>query len=103
MVYREGIKNHKVTFNPARQIERRKENNERVQYLLDQEEHALRNAISSEHPERLPELDIALHTGMRRREQYNCEWRWVNIEQRVLTIPRSKSAHPCWGPRFPLA
>jgi len=48
MVYREGIKNHKVTLNPARQIEKRKENNERVRYMLDDEERSLRSAISSQ-------------------------------------------------------
>ncbi|MBZ5689163.1 MAG: site-specific integrase [Acidobacteriia bacterium] len=91
MVYRQGIKNHKVTSNPAREIERRKENNIRVRYLLHQEELALRDAISAKCPEHLPELDIALHTGMRRSEQYDCEWGWLNLDRRVLTVPRSKS------------
>ena len=86
MVYRQGIKNHKISINPARGIERRKENNERVRYLLDTEEVALRNAISLSYPERLVELDIALHTGMRRSEQFNCDWKWVNLERCVLTI-----------------
>jgi integrase len=90
MVFRQGIKNRKVTVNPAREIERRKENNARDRYLLRNEEAALRNAISVACPEHLPELDIALHTGMRRGEQYNCDWSWVDLDRRVLTVPRSK-------------
>ncbi len=91
MVYRQGIKNRKISVNPAREIERRKENNARDRYLLPHEETALRNAISVACPERLPELDIALNTGMRRSEQFNCDWAWVDLERRVLTVPRSKS------------
>jgi len=90
MVYRQGIKNRKVSVNPAREIERRKENNARDRYLLGHEEAALRNAILAAYPERIPELDIALHAGMRRGEQYNCDWSWVDLDRRVLTVPRSK-------------
>ena len=90
MVYRQGIKNRRITVNPAREIERRKENNQRDRYLLPQEEMALRPAIERRYPTRLPELDIALHTGMRRGEQYGCDWSWIDLERRVLTIPRSK-------------
>jgi integrase len=90
MVYREGIKNGKVTANPARQVERRKENNARDRFLMEKEEVALRDVIARSHPERLPELDIALHTGMRRSEQYGCEWSWIDLHRHVLTIPRSK-------------
>jgi integrase len=90
LVYRQGIKNGKATANPARQVERRRENNLRDRFLLQHEERAVRDVISATRPERLPEFDIALHTGMRRGEQYGCEWSWVDLERRVLTIPRSK-------------
>jgi len=90
MVYRQGVKNRKVAVNPAREVERRRENNARDRYLLPREETALREAMSRRCPERLPELDIALHSGMRRAEQYACEWSWIDLERRVLTIPRSK-------------
>jgi integrase len=38
----------------------------------------------------MPELEVALNTGMRRGEQYGLQWEHVNLERRVLTIPRSK-------------
>jgi integrase len=91
LVYRQGIKNRKVQSNPAREIERRKENNARERYLSDAEEVSLRKAITAVAPERVAELEIALHTGMRRSEQYQCEWSWVNFDLRILTIPRSKN------------
>lgn len=90
MVYRQGIKNRKVSVNPAREIERRKENNLRDRYLLEHEEKKLRSAITAAYPEHLPEFDIAIHTGMRRSEQYACDWSWVDLDRRVLTVPRSK-------------
>jgi integrase len=91
LVYREGIKNGKVSANPARQIARRRENNARDRYLSADEEQRLRAYLADHHPERLPELDIALHTGMRRGEQYGCEWSWVDLDARRVTIPRSKN------------
>ena len=90
MVYREGIKNGKVSVNPARQVERRRENNQRDRFLSPQEEKAVRDVISAARPERMPEFDIALHTGMRRGEQYACEWSWIALDRKVLTVPRSK-------------
>jgi integrase len=91
MVYRQAIKNGRVTVNPAREIERRVENNLRERYLLSSEEDALRRAILTTCPAHLPELEIALHTGMRRSEQYQCDWSWVDLEGAVLTVPRSKN------------
>jgi integrase len=90
MVYRQGIKNRRVSVNPARDVERRTENNTRDRYLLGSEEASLRKTISETCPEHLPEIEIALHTGMRRGEQYQCEWSWVDLDRRVLTVPRSK-------------
>ena len=72
-VYRQGIKNRKVSVNPARQVERRRENNTRDRYLLSSEEEVLRRTLAELAPERLPEIDIALHTSMRRGEQVGCE------------------------------
>jgi integrase len=79
-----------VNVNPARDVERRTENNSRDRYLLPTEETALRQTILQYWPEHLPEVEVALHTGMRRGEQFKCEWSWVDLDHRVLTVPRSK-------------
>lgn len=53
-------------MNPARMVRRLRENNERIRFLANDEEKLLRDAIETEFPERMPELDIALNTGMRK-------------------------------------
>lgn len=90
LTYRLGMQNGKVITNPARMVRQRRENNARERYLLAEEETRLRTAIETRWPERIPELDIALNTGMRRGEQYGAEWDWVDFENRILTVPRSK-------------
>jgi integrase len=42
-------------------------------------------------PEHIPELDLALHTGMHLGEMYSLTWENVNMLRKVLTIPRSKN------------
>ncbi len=39
----------------------------------------------------LPELDIAIHTGLRRSEQYRLTWDCVDIERKVLVVPQTKN------------
>ena len=41
--------------------------------------------------ERLPEFELALHSGMRHCEQYGARWQDVDFEHRILTVPRDKS------------
>jgi site-specific recombinase XerD len=106
MVFREAEKNRKIKTNPARLVRRRQENNSIVRYLNQydplptelrylrphkDEESRLRAVIAKRFPRHVPELDIAVNTGMRRSEQYGVEWPNINFEQRVLTIPRAKS------------
>jgi site-specific recombinase XerD len=90
MIYREGIKNSRVKDNPARRVQKRKENNTVVRFLSAEEEAKLRGQIALKYPHRLPEFDIALHTGMRRGEQYGCEWSTVDLDRAIVTIPRAK-------------
>lgn len=91
LVYRLGIENGKVKENPARLVKHRQENNARVRYLSAEEETRLRAYIQETYPEHIPELDLALHTGMRLGEMYSLTWENVNMSRKVLTIPRSKN------------
>jgi Phage integrase family len=43
------------------------------------------------YPEHMPELKLALNTGLRLSEMYGLTWENVNVSRRVLTIPRSKN------------
>jgi site-specific recombinase XerD len=88
--FRLAIQNGKTTTNPARLVRRRRENNAVIRYLLPEEEQRLRAVANELYPHHVPELDLALNTGMRQGEQYNLTWENVDLERRLVTIPRSK-------------
>jgi hypothetical protein len=70
LTYRLAIRNGKVKENPARLVAHRLEDNTRIRFLSADEEKALRKAIEEISPERMPEFDLALNTGLRLSEQY---------------------------------
>jgi site-specific recombinase XerD len=91
LTYRLAIRNGKATSNPARATQHRKEDNDRVRYLSSDEEKRLRGVLIASWPEHLPELDLALHTGMRRSEMYGLDWQDVHVGRRFLHIKRGKN------------
>ena len=106
LVYRLGIEHKKVKTNPARLLKRKHEDNERVRFLgqfkpaktqdeelrkLNDEESRLRSVVARDYPAHLPELTIALHTGMRPSEQYGLKWDRVDLLRRLISIPKSKN------------
>jgi len=91
LIYRLASRDGKVRDNPVRQVRRRKENNVRVRFLDTGEEAALRAKIRELAPEREPELDLSLHTGMRRNEQYRLRWESVNLDIGIVSIRDSKN------------
>jgi site-specific recombinase XerD len=91
LTYRLAIRNGKVKENPARLVPHRLEDNARIRFLSADEEKALRKVIEAKHPERMPEFDLALNTGLRLSEQYSLLWENVSLPRRTLTIPRSKN------------
>jgi integrase len=101
LTYRLAIRNGKVKQSAARGIRRRAEDNSRVRFLTSDEEKRLREAIrsKSEWAEHEPELDLALHTGLRRADMYQrLLWENVNVELRVATVTRSKNDDPVHVP-----
>jgi integrase len=91
LLYRLGVQNGKVKLNPARLVRQRKENNGRIRFLSSEEEQGLRKVLLERWIKGLPQLDLALHTGLRLGEQYGLTWDCVNFERRMLTIPLSKN------------
>jgi site-specific recombinase XerD len=83
-----AIDDGKVDKNPVRKHLFAKENNQRVRYLTDDEEARLREAIGEAE---WPKVAVAIHTGLRRGEQFHLRWADVNFQAGVLTVPRSKS------------
>jgi site-specific recombinase XerD len=91
LVFRIAMENNKVERNPIRLVKPRPVSNTRVRWLTDGEETRLRATIEANCKEHMPELDLALHTGLRRSEMYGLTWENVNLARCVLTIPRSKN------------
>jgi integrase len=91
LAFRLGIENGKCKVNPARSVKRLRECNERIRFLSPEEEAKLRNAIQTECPERMVELEVALNTGMRKGEQYQLTWRDVNLEARRISLWKTKN------------
>ena len=90
LIFRQGMKNDKVETNPARLTDHRKEDNERTRHLSVGEEEKLRAVVREEWPEREPELDIALHTGLRRGSMYRLTWADVDFEHGLVREAKPK-------------
>jgi integrase len=91
-IYKLGIENKKAESNPVPLLKRWKVAAGRVRFLSAEEEVNLRNVILAKYAKHLPEFEIALNTGMRRKEQYvRIDWSCVDFVQENLFIPQSKT------------
>jgi integrase len=96
--YRLGILNRKVTCNPARSVTHRREDNNRVRFLTEEEEKKLRKVIEANWPLHFPELDLAINTGLRKGSQYSLTWDMVDFRGRMFNVPRTKNEEPIHVP-----
>ncbi len=94
LIFREALRNGKVTSNPARLVRQRAENNGRIRFLTEAEEMSLRKAIRSRFPEHEAELTISLGTGMRLSEQYTLTWKNIDFVRREINLDRTKNGSP---------
>lgn len=101
-VFQLALHNGKVQSNPARLVTRRKENNQRVRFLSQDEEARLIAVVRLRWPGREAEIITAIHSGMRRSEQYRTaqvpdgglKWEHINFRAGVIRLARSKSGKP---------
>lgn len=89
--YREAIKTGKIKHNPVKDTSARAENNRVIRWLRPEEELRLRRVILRDYPHKLPELVIALHTGMRAGEQYSLLREQVDLSSRILHLYKTKN------------
>jgi integrase len=86
-IFNKAIQWGKTNHNPVVGIPFFKEQH-RIRFLADEEEDRLKAATP---PEDWPIVEFAIHTGLRSGEQFNLRWENVDLQNKVLTIPRSKS------------
>lgn len=86
-LFNKAMEWNKCDHNPAMGIKLFKEQH-RVRFLSDEEE---KNLNAKVNPQYWLWIEIALHTGMRRSEQFSLMWDNINFQTRTITIPRSKS------------
>ena len=82
-----------VKSNPARLVVNRPENNRRTRYLTTDEEADLREAIIQRCPENLESFELALHTGMRKGEQFTLDWSQVDFDRKIIRLTRTKNGN----------
>jgi integrase len=91
LCYREGIRNGKVTINPARLVRHRREGAGRLRFLSREEYDRLYSVIARRFPEHLAEFIVSVHTGMRLSEQYSSTWSQVHFDRRTIELTKTKN------------
>jgi integrase len=66
--------------------------------LTVEEEKKLRKIIEAKWAPHMPELDLAINTGLRKGSQYGLTWDMVNWKGRMLNNPRTKNEEPLHVP-----
>jgi integrase len=87
-LYYLALREGKVEKNPVVGVKFFKEPHGRLRFLTEKEDLALCKAMN---PEDWALVAFALNTGLRRSEQFELKWQYIDQENGVLTIPRSKS------------
>ncbi len=91
LVFRQAMRNNKLTVNPARSVAAREENNGRIRFLSKDEEKALRAAMKGHYDLHIPSLDIALNSGMRLSEQFTLTWQQVDLARKLIRLDATKN------------
>jgi integrase len=86
-IFNKAIVWGKAQHNPVKGIKQFAEAH-RIRFLTEQEEEDLKSVFPSEH---WPWVEVALHTGMRRNEQFGLRWEYVNLQTRFISIPMPMS------------
>jgi len=88
-VFAYGVRQDYFSKNPVLKTIAPKQAKQRVRFLSADEEESIRKVVRDQFPEREPELDLLLHTGMRSGEAYGLTWDRVHLERGLLDVPES--------------
>jgi integrase len=87
-IFNKAIAWGKTANNPAQGVKLYRENNQRVRFLSEEEETKLKEKFP---PQAWALVELALHTGLRRAELFGLRWSDINFQNKIITIPQSKS------------
>jgi site-specific recombinase XerD len=90
-LYNLAIKQGRAENNPVTKVKFLKEVPNRLRFLTPEEELTLKERMTAED---FALVSFALNTGLRRSEQFRLKWSHIDSENRLLTIPLSKSGKP---------
>jgi integrase len=82
-----GLKNEKIEKNPFTKFQLNDEDNERVRYWTEDEEHRFFEAAAQEDHAMVL---FALHTGMRKSEQLRTRWSDIDLQRRFIAVTTTK-------------
>src|SRR5687768_9028455 len=81
-----------VTYtNPCAEVPLLPENNKRVRYLFDDEEHRLLTVLTGPRGHLLPLVVLAIGTGMRRGDLFKLTWERIDFQRGLIYVPNSKT------------
>jgi integrase len=90
LIFRVAIQNKKLRENPVRGLRHKREDNQRVRPLREDEESRLREAILQRFPEYVPIFDLALHSGMLMSEMFRSEVGDLDPRTGTFTVRQTK-------------
>jgi len=79
-----------IETNPSHRVKKFRLNNQRMRVLSTEEEERLLDALKGNELVR-GIITIALHTGLRRGEIFNLEWRDLDFDRETIEVRESKS------------
>jgi site-specific recombinase XerD len=91
LMYRLAEQDDVIKTNPVRLVRQSAEHNGRIRFLSDAEEGRLRTVIQKSYAEHLPELEVAMNTGMRAGEQYSREWPDIDFGASTIRLSQTKN------------
>ena len=91
LCYRQGMRNEKVSGNPARLFSKRRESAGRIRYLSREEYNRVCDVIRKLFPTHLPEFVVSVNTGMRLTEQYSATWSQFDESRRAIDLTQTKN------------
>jgi integrase len=80
-----------IGTNPCRKVRKLRLDNQRIRYLLPEEEERLMGVLTGRKAHLRPLVILAINTGMRRGELFNLTWEKVDFSRNVIYVTNTKS------------